>query len=75
MKPHRKYLGYKDPVGKQIYTTQSGHNGMVAYTIIGVVKNFNYETLHHQVGPLVLRLSNSPYTASFKINTKNVQAV
>ncbi|MDE3182970.1 MAG: ABC transporter permease [Bacteroidota bacterium] len=70
-----KILGYKDPIGKQIYTTAQKRDSMIAYTIIGVVKNFNFETLHRTVGPLALRLSNSPYTASFKINTGNVGAL
>ncbi|HSN08777.1 MAG TPA: FtsX-like permease family protein, partial [Hanamia sp.] len=70
-----KILGYKDPIGKQIYTTAQKRDSMIAYTIIGVVKNFNFETLHRTVGPLSLRLSNSPYTASFKINTGNVGAL
>jgi putative ABC transport system permease protein len=70
-----KILGYKDPVGKQIYTTQFGNDSLVAYTIIGVVRNFNYETLHHQVGPLAFTMANNPYTASFKINTPDVKGL
>ena len=67
-----RLLGFKEPVGKQIYTTVQGSEDLAPYTIIGVVKNFNFESLHHDVGPLVLRLSSSPYTVSFKIHTANI---
>ena len=70
-----KILGYKDPIGQRIYTTHYGSDSMVPYTIVGVVKNFNYQTLHHQVGPLAFTLNNNPYTASFKINTSNIQGL
>ncbi len=70
-----KILGFKDPLGKQIYTTRFGNDSMVPFTIIGVVKNFNYETLHHKVGPLALTLSNSPSSVSFKINTSNINGL
>ncbi len=70
-----KILGYKNPIGQRIYTTHYGSDSMVPYTIVGVVKNFNYQTLHHQVGPLAFTLNNNPYTASFKINTSNIQGL
>ncbi len=41
-----KELGLQDPVGKTI------HNGQ--YRVIGVVTDFNYETLRKQIGPAML---------------------
>jgi putative ABC transport system permease protein len=41
--------------------------------IIGVVKNFNFESLHHNVGPLCFRLGKSTGIASFKVNTNNIK--
>ncbi len=65
-------LGYPDPIGKKIYTI--GNPGQeISYTVIGVVKNFNYESLRKTVGPLALRLGNSPWTISFRINTSNIK--
>ena len=43
-----KLFGFNDPIGKRI-----GDN-----IIVGVVKDFNFQTLHHSIGPLVLM--NSP---------------
>ncbi len=44
-----KLFGLKNPIGKQL------DNGD-KYTIIGVTDNFNYESLHKTVRPLVIRL-------------------
>jgi putative ABC transport system permease protein len=49
-----KLYGYADPkaiVGKRF--DQWGRQG----TVIGVVKNFNYQSLHNRVEPLVLRMA------------------
>ena len=64
-------LGYPDPLGKRLYETNSD-NKPVAYHIIGVVKNFNYESLRQQVGPLCFQLSESPYLISFRVNTTRI---
>jgi predicted permease len=51
-----KVIGYTDPLGKHL--TQWGRTG----TIIGVVKDFHYGSLHKPIEPLVIRLGKpSPY--------------
>lgn len=65
-------LGYADPIGQKIYSTNSTPGENTAHTIIGVVKNFNYENIHHAIGPLGLLLGEVTWTTSFKINTSNV---
>ena len=70
-----KILGYKDPIGEKIFTTTNDNGGMMAYTIIGVVKNFNFETLHKSIGPLALKLGKSTNLISFKINTSNINGL
>ena len=66
-----KFLGYADPVGQKIYTT-GDNNTMINYTIIGVVKNFNFETLHQNIGPLSFFLSSRGDEGSFKVSTTNI---
>ena len=44
-----KFLGLKDPVGKRLYRTDS--DGEYFFTIIGVIKDFNYESIHEPVHP------------------------
>jgi len=47
----------ENPIGKTL--KQIGINGEdKTYTIIGVIKDFNYESLHQMVRPLVLCLNN-----------------
>ncbi|RBL92885.1 ABC transporter permease [Chitinophaga flava] len=54
-----KKIGYKDPVGKPLtFWGKRGH-------IIGVVKDFNYQSLHNTIEPLVLRLDNSNASGVF----------
>jgi putative ABC transport system permease protein len=70
-----KLLGYSDPVGKNIYSADDGKGKPVVYTIIGVVKNFNFESLHETVGPLMFMLRRSTGLASFKVKPDNISAL
>ena len=42
------------------------------YTVIGVVKNFHYESLRQEVGALALLLAPSPGAVSFRLGGANV---
>jgi putative ABC transport system permease protein len=66
-------LGYPDPVGRTIYepSNKPGDNSMVPVQIIGVVKDFHFESLRQEIGPLCMRLRNNSGLASFKISTGN----
>ncbi|HEY4335831.1 MAG TPA: ABC transporter permease, partial [Puia sp.] len=48
-------LGPGDPIGKFIYRS-TYNDSMIAHPIIGVVKNFNYESMHQAVGPLIMHV-------------------
>lgn len=55
-----RYLGYTDPVGKRLI--QPGEEqDRVAYTIIGVMKDFHFETLHKPVNPMILFMNRDYY--------------
>lgn len=49
-----KAFGVKNIVGK--YIVFPGNVQTFTYQIIGVVKNFNYESLHNEIRPLIIRL-------------------
>ncbi|WP_298362106.1 ABC transporter permease [Runella sp.] len=70
-----KVLGYEDPTGKKVYASQGSGNPNIVYEIVGVVKNFHYESLRQTVGPLCMRLGNNSWATAFKINTKDVSAL
>jgi putative ABC transport system permease protein len=67
-------LGYNDPVGKNIYANNPEGNTTV-YTIIGVVKNFHFESLRQNIGPLCFTLGNNPGFASFKVSAGNIKTL
>lgn len=69
-----KILGHDDPIGKNIY--KNGNDGkQTVYTIVGVVKNFNYESLKQSIAPLSFFLGKSSGLVSFKVHTTDVQGL
>ena len=63
-------FGYANPsdiIGKRF--EQWGREG----TIVGVVKDFNYLSLHQKVAPLALRYSQYGKYLSLKVNSANIQ--
>ncbi len=69
-----QFLGYADPIGKKIFNTDDNKKP-VSYNIIGVVKNFNFESLKQGIGPLSFFLSDRSGMASFKVSTTNVKVL
>ena len=71
-----KFLGYPNPVGQKIYqSSQEDPSQTRSIEIIGVVKNFHFESLRQQVGPLGLSLGHSNWIATFKLKPGNTREV
>jgi putative ABC transport system permease protein len=51
-----KDLGLTDPIGKQIMAIGPTPDRSLTFTIIGVMKNFHFKSLHHQINPLIVHL-------------------
>ena len=66
-----KLLGYDNPVGQKIFSPDDQNTE--AFNIIGVVKNFHYESLRQNIGPLCFVLGTSTWLTSFKVQTANIQ--
>ncbi|NII26790.1 FtsX-like permease family protein [Pseudoflavitalea sp. X16] len=60
-------IGYKDPIGKKIT------NGWQTFTVIGMVENFNYESMKQRVEPICLALGHSNDIVSVKIKSGEVK--
>ncbi|MEO0333069.1 MAG: FtsX-like permease family protein, partial [Bacteroidota bacterium] len=60
-------LGLDNPIGERI--TNRGD----VWQIIGVVQDFNYQSLKEKIRPLCLVLGNSPSVVSVKVNTADMQ--
>ncbi|TMI93505.1 MAG: FtsX-like permease family protein [Bacteroidetes bacterium] len=63
-------LGLKNPLGQRIV------NGWETWTVIGVMEDFNFESMRQDVGPLCLVLGNNTSTIlAVKIKTANTKSV
>lgn len=65
-------FGWADPIGKQLQPI----NGPI-YNVIGVVKDFHFESLHQDIGPLALFASDIQRGAGImvaKISNQNVES-
>ena len=49
-------LGIEDPIGKPLYSQGNGgaNNELVKYTIVGVVKDYHFQSLHQKISPVVM---------------------
>lgn len=68
-----KLTGFENPIGEKIYTI--GGDNAIEYTIVGIVKNFNYESLRQNVGALSFRLGNNSSKTAFRFNASDVSGL
>jgi putative ABC transport system permease protein len=59
-------MGWDEPVGKRL-TFSNGQGGYHYLTIIGVVKDFHFESLHSVIKPFLFNLNTSFYDGYFSI--------
>ena len=65
-----------DPIGKRIVHAHSNDVTPDIYNIIGVTKDFNYQSLHQKIQPMIIHLFNSGgfgRNVSVKISPSNVK--
>ncbi len=62
-----KSLNVKDPVGKRIT------NGYGTYPVIGIVEDFNFESMRGKIDPIVLHFGLSPSIVSVKVSGKDMK--
>jgi putative ABC transport system permease protein len=61
-----KELGLADPIGKRI------QHQWHAFEVIGIVEDFNFESLKQEIGGLCFVPGNSPNIVSVKVNTSDM---
>lgn len=70
-----------DPIGQKIYTMAGNNetmnlNDLESKTVIGVVKNFHFESLKENIGAVMIFLNDGPEgIASFRFNSANTDEV
>ena len=68
-------LGWSDnPIGKKLSTYDGPQEEPIVetYTVIGVVKDFHFQSLRNQIDPLVFELNDSRGYLSLKISGENI---
>jgi len=70
-----KVIGYDDPIGKKLYTSDGNAGASIPLTIVGVVKNFNFESLRQNIAPLGFRLGYNKWVTAFKVSAADVQGL
>ena len=72
-----KSVGLKNPVGKYLVRIGSTPETSIKFKIIGVTDNFNFESLHQKIEPLVFglfRQNGFGRFVSIRFTTKNVKS-
>ena len=71
-----KLLGFADPINKPIYFLNDiTKKEVFTYHIIGVVKDFNYNSLRESVTPLALFYGNQNSKIALKVSTSNIKGL
>lgn len=66
-------LGLKDPINTFMY--RPWDNGPKQFHIIGVVKDFNFSSMHQKIGPAAMTLSDNWGAITVRFNAQNTQAL
>jgi putative ABC transport system permease protein len=67
-----KVFGWeKTAIGKTV-KRRDNHGIEMAYTVIGVVKDFHFRSLHERISPLVMTLTKNSGTLIIKTKTANI---
>lgn len=69
-----KFFG-DDPIGKKIYTFYQDQIGtrLISREVIGVVKNFHFQSMKENIGPLCFRLADNSWATAFKVSTSEIK--
>ena len=69
-------LGLAEPIGKQIVAIGPTRDRSRTFTIIGVMKNFHFESLHYQIRPLIIHYSGPEVRGRFvsvRVRPENIR--
>lgn len=72
-----KLYGFENPIGERIQTAtgfpdEEGNFPMATFEIIGIVKDFHYQSLRENIDALGFTIGNSRSLISFKVNSDNI---
>jgi putative ABC transport system permease protein len=61
-----------DPIGKELGVFTGPADGLTVVKIIGVVKDFHFDSLREKIGPLAMFIRNSRSNIVMRINTRDM---
>ncbi len=67
-----KVLGYSEPLGRKIYSPANDYGPAESYTVVGVVKDFHFESLRKDIAPVSFFLRKSSGMVSAKLSARDV---
>jgi len=71
-----KRIGWDEPIGKRLrYNIDYRSRDWGGATVVGIIKDYHFLSLHHTIGPIMLRLlpkDISGFRLSLKISTQDV---
>ncbi len=69
-------LGWDDAIGKKLSTYGGSQEEPIVetFTVIGIVKNFHFQSLRNRIEPLLFELGRSRGFLSLKIDSENIPA-
>lgn len=65
----------EDPIGKRVSMGHNDDGSEDVFTVVGVVKDFNYESLRQDIEPLAMRIGNYGGYLAIRLNTNNIKEV
>ncbi len=71
-----KLFGWKDPIGQRVLRFADAQaKSTKTYTVVGVVKNFHFESLRRNIGALGLTMERSTGAVSFRLDSRDIPAL
>ncbi len=72
-----RLLGFKQPLGKLLYRPGGDQTNLraIPFHVVGVVKDFNFSSMHEKVGPLVIRNDENWGSIAVRLHTANIQSL
>jgi putative ABC transport system permease protein len=71
-------MGFKEPLDQKLYrpngVDSTGKFTVAAYHVIGVVKDFNYSSVHNKVLPLIMNLSDNRGSLAVRLKGGDIPA-
>jgi putative ABC transport system permease protein len=67
-------LGWKDPVRERLWLPGDSMKP-IPHPVIGVVKDFNFSSMHDKIGPMVLTLSDSRGSMAIRLTSGNIYSL